>query len=166
MAEISSRLALPLLAAGQAQKEITHNEALTLLDGLLHGAIESRVLTAPPGSPQAGQLWLIAAAPSGAWAGQAGKLGLWTTGGWRFISPVAGGLLWSKTDQIFGWFDGTVWHWGDWPVTSVKVGGVQVVSAPKPQILSPSGGSVIDSQARSALFAVLQALRDHGLILP
>jgi hypothetical protein len=166
MADVTARLAMPLLAAGQAQKEITHNEAMTVVDGLLHGAIESRSLAAPPGSPVAGQLWLVAASPSGAWTGQAGRLALWTAGGWRYVAPVAGQLLWSRADSIFGWFDGSVWHWGDWPVTSVKIGGQQVVGAARPAILPPAGGSVIDSQARTTVSAVLQALRDHGLILP
>jgi hypothetical protein len=45
------RLSLPLLAAGQAQKHVTHNDALTRLDGLIHLAVASRSETTPPGSP-------------------------------------------------------------------------------------------------------------------
>jgi Protein of unknown function (DUF2793) len=165
MADASARLALPFLAAGQAQKEITHNEALTVVDGLLQGALEGRSLAMPPATPQPGQLWLISAGAFAAWSGQAGKLGLWTAGGWRFLVPVAGMLLWSKADLVFGWFDGTAWHWGDWPVTAVKVAGQQVVGPAKPAISAPAGGSVIDSQGRTAITAILQALRDHGLIL-
>ena len=44
-------LALPYLAASQAQKHVTHNEALTLLDGLVQLSVKSRVVAAPPGSP-------------------------------------------------------------------------------------------------------------------
>ena len=40
MTEYSARLAMPLLAAGQAQKEIWHNEALAMVDLLLQGAVE------------------------------------------------------------------------------------------------------------------------------
>ena len=49
MSDASDRFALPLLHAGQAQKEITHNEALQLIDMLLHPYAESASLTAPPG---------------------------------------------------------------------------------------------------------------------
>ncbi len=166
MADTTSRLALPLLAAGQAQKEITHNEALIRLDGLLHGAIESRTLSAPPATPLPGQVWLVAGVPTATWAGQAGKLAIWTEGGWRFLGAVAGAFLWSKPDQLFGWFDGTVWHWGDWPVTALKVAGQQVVGAARPAIAAPTGGTTVDSQARNVISQVLQALRDHGLLLP
>lgn len=165
MADSTVRLALPLLAAGQAQKEVTHNEALVRLDGLLHGALESRTLNTPPSAPQQGQMWLVQSNPSAAWAGQAGKLALWTEGGWRFSLPTAGTLLWSRPDQFFGWFDGTVWHWGDWPGASIRIGGQQVVGPARPAITNPSGGVTIDSQARTAISAILQALRDHGLLL-
>ena len=45
------RLGLPLLAAGQAQKHVTHNDALMRLDALAHLAVASRAQTVPPGSP-------------------------------------------------------------------------------------------------------------------
>lgn len=44
-------LGLPLLAAAQSQKHVTHNEALEELDGLVQCSVISRTLTSPPGSP-------------------------------------------------------------------------------------------------------------------
>lgn len=64
------RFALPLLAVAQAQKEAMHNEALTLIDALLHATVEDGPLAAPPGAPMEGQCWIVGAAPTGAWAGQ------------------------------------------------------------------------------------------------
>ncbi len=40
-------LALPLLAAAQAQKHVTHNEALAMIDALVHLAVKER-FTGPP----------------------------------------------------------------------------------------------------------------------
>ncbi|MBJ7501800.1 MAG: DUF2793 domain-containing protein [Sphingopyxis sp.] len=82
------RLALPLLAVSQAQKEVTHNEALTLLDALLHAAVEAGPLAAPPASPVTGQCWLVDAVPTGAWAGNSHAIAIWTRrsrvdAGWR-----------------------------------------------------------------------------------
>ncbi|MFX4817188.1 DUF2793 domain-containing protein, partial [Acinetobacter baumannii] len=59
MAETTSRLALPLLAAGQAQKEMFHNEALALIDLALAAAVESVGLNTPPATPEDGQCWIV-----------------------------------------------------------------------------------------------------------
>jgi hypothetical protein len=164
MSELTSRHLLPLLASGQAQKEITHNEAIARIDGMMHGTIVSRNLSAPPASPIAGQLWLVASGASSDWAGQSGNLALWTEGGWRFTQPIEGMLFWSKADQLFGWYDGLDWHWGDWPVTKLTANGVQLVGAAGLLIANPTGGSTVDSQARSAIVSILQLLRTHGLL--
>ena len=66
MADVTARFALPVLKAGQAQKEVTHNEALARVDALLHPVVESMALAVPPPAPEPGRGWLVAAAPSGA----------------------------------------------------------------------------------------------------
>lgn len=86
----TARWALPLLFAGQAQKEITHNEALVLIDALLHARVESADLASPPGTPLVGQCWIVADGATGDWAGKMGAIALWTEGGWRFVPPSAG----------------------------------------------------------------------------
>ncbi len=160
----SPRLQLPLLSAGQAQKEITHNEALLRVDGLTHPVLESRYLATPPASPVSGQLWLVPAAATGAWATQTGMLALWTDGGWRYLSVPPGFLAWARLELMFVWYDGTFWHNGDWPVSSLSVAGKTVVQAQSGAIPAPSGGTTIDSQARATLGQILTALRGHGLI--
>lgn len=139
----SPRLALPLLYAGQAQKEVTVNEALTLADLLLHSAIEGSIAT-PPASPTVGQTWLVAASPTGAWTGHAGHLAGWSEGGWRFIVPVAGLRVFDKSTGSFRLFDAT-WH---------------AFSRPA----APSGGAVVDVQARSAISQLVDLLVSAGVI--
>ncbi len=68
---VTPRFSLPLLATAQAQKELTHNEALLLIDALLHGTVEGGPVSDPPPAPAAGQCWLVGASPTGEWAGQA-----------------------------------------------------------------------------------------------
>ncbi|HEX2448922.1 MAG TPA: DUF2793 domain-containing protein [Methyloceanibacter sp.] len=51
MAEESAKLRIPYIAAAQAQKHVTHNEAMTLLDTLVQLSVIDKDLTAPPGSP-------------------------------------------------------------------------------------------------------------------
>ena len=62
-------LALPYIEAAQAQKHVTHNEALDRLDLLTQLAVESRTLTAPPGSPTDGARYIVAGGATGAWSG-------------------------------------------------------------------------------------------------
>ena len=69
MTDITSHLALPYVMASQAQKHVTHNEALRLLDGLVQLSVLDRHLTAPPGSPADGDRYIVAAGATGDWAG-------------------------------------------------------------------------------------------------
>lgn len=86
----TTRHLLPLLSAGQAQKEIAHNEALVALDHLLHPVVEDIGINVPPAHPDEGQGWIIGEAPTEAWAGRAGQIAWWTIGGWRFSVPFEG----------------------------------------------------------------------------
>lgn len=160
----SDRLQLPLLHAGQAQKEIMHNEALTLLDILVQASVESADLAAPPGSPSEGQCWVVAESATGAWSGHDGALAGWTGGGWRFAQPVAGMRAWAMDRGHAIIHDGTQWTDEIGRFDGVYINHDRVVSARQPAIANPAGGTVSDAEARTAIVAILTALRVHGLI--
>jgi hypothetical protein len=164
MSELTARFALPLLMAGQAQKEVTHNEALTLVDALLHPIVETMALAVPPGAPLAGQAWIVGAAPSGAWAGHAGALAIWTDGGWRFVAPRAPLTVWVRDQGVQARWGEQGWSVGTIAMLSLRCNGVQVVGARQPAVAPPSGGLTIDLQARETLGALLARLESHGLI--
>lgn len=164
MAELTPRHGLPLLQAGQAQKEVTHNEALISLDLLSHPVAEEGPRNDPPGTPETGRIWIAGANPAGAWAGQAHSLAMWTEGGWRFAPARAGMLVWLRSSAVFGHFDGTAWQLGAWPATSINVGGVKVVGERGAAINDPLGGTTIDEEARTTITQILTSLRAHGLI--
>ena len=105
----SPLLALPYLASAQAQKHVTHNEALSLIDGLLHLSVISRSLATPPGVIIDGDRYLIAASPTAEWAGQVGQVALRMEGAWRFLTPRKGWRLWVEAENILLVFDGSVW---------------------------------------------------------
>jgi hypothetical protein len=163
MIESTARLALPMLAAGQAYKEVTHNEALVRVDALLGAAIES-FADAEPAAPESGQCWVIGPAPTGAWEQHSGQIALWSPGGWVFIEPIAGLIAWDRDRGHLICFDGSGWRTGGWPVGRLEIGGNTVVSARQPAISNPAGGSVVDVEARAGIAAILAALRSHGLI--
>jgi hypothetical protein len=87
-------LALPLIAAEQAQKHVTLNEALNALDALVQLAVKDRDVTAPPGSPAEGDRYIVAAGASGAWAGRDLDIAAWQGGAWNFYEPTEGWRCW------------------------------------------------------------------------
>lgn len=160
----SDRFAFPLLQAGQAQKELTHNEALALIDMLLHAQVESMTVTTPPGGAATGQCWVVASGSTGAWTGQDGKIACLTSGGWRFVPPRNGLQVFNTSDGNNYVHNGTSWQPTQMRSDGVYIGGNRIISTREAAITDPTGGSTTDSQARTAISAILNVLRNHGLI--
>lgn len=113
--DTSARLALPLLQAAQAQKHITHNEALARLDLLVQLTVQEFDAATPPVTPQEGQVWATGASPGGEWTDQPNMLAAWVNAGWLFIAPQAG---WQASDPATG----ALW---------VRTGGQWVLATPQ-----------------------------------
>jgi hypothetical protein len=105
----TTHLALTYVEAAQAQKHVTVNDALARLDALVHLAVISRVLATPPATPAEGDRYLVAASPTGAWAGQVGKIAAYLAGQWVFAVPKEGWRLWVNAEDALLAFDGTAW---------------------------------------------------------
>jgi hypothetical protein len=160
----TDRLDLPLIASGQAQKEMTHNEALALLDIAVQPVVEAAGADTPPMSPAAGQCWIVGTAPTGVWTGRAGALAGWTPSGWRFLMPRTGWSAWAKDSGLTVRYDGENWIMGALAAARIEINGVQVLAAQQAAIDTPDGGTIIDTEAREVLTNVINALRTHGLI--
>jgi hypothetical protein len=106
------RLALPAIEAAQAQKHVTHNEALVLLDALTHLTMESRALSAPPSSPTDGSSYIPSPGASGVWGGWDGQIALFTGGGWIRITPVPGMKAWIRAERLTVTYEDGVWRDG------------------------------------------------------
>jgi Protein of unknown function (DUF2793) len=105
----SPNLAMPYLEAAQAQKHVTHNEALRVLDAVVMLAVLDRDLASPPGSPADGDRYLVASGAGAAWSGQDGKIAAWQDGAWRFCAPHDGWRLWVADEDISLVFDSASW---------------------------------------------------------
>ena len=163
--EMTPRLGLPLLVAGQVQKEVFLNEALALADLLITGSVEPAMIASPPASPTTGTLYRVAAAgASGAFAGQEGKLAGWTEGGWRFVAPVEGMRLTERGSGLELAYRDGLWTSGSLRASEVLIGGQRVLGARQAAVADPAGGTVVDTQGRLAITQILAALRAHGLI--
>jgi hypothetical protein len=141
----SPRFALPLLAAGQAQKEITHNEALVLIDALMAPRVVGVNALTPPATSAIGQCWALGAAPTGVWAGQGLTLAVATSGGWRFVPQMLGASVTLDSN-------GEIWRRGasGWAAPAL--------------VAAASGGTVIDSECRAAVAALIAALVASGIV--
>ena len=106
------RLELPLVQPAQAQKHVTVNEALARLDALAMLVLEARGTLTPPASPSEGQGWALGGAPTGAWAGQGGRIAIRQAGGWIFATPRQGWRAWINDEGGQAVFDGASWRGG------------------------------------------------------
>jgi len=136
------RFALPLLFAGQAQKEFYVNEAHALVDALLHCVVEGTANT-PPAAAVDGTAWLVGSAPTDAWAGQAGAIAARQSGTWLFVAPRDGLRVLNRlTGQDMRFHGG----WQN-PVRPAQ----------------PAGGTTVDNEARVAISQLLSALSMAGI---
>lgn len=163
MSERSARFALPFLVPGQAQKELYHNEALVILDAITHAAVEDRV-SEPPAVPAEGLAWIVGEGATGAWAERQRQIAAWTSEGWRFVEPVEGMRVFDRAAGHDRTWSGTDWSDGSLAGTKLVINGQQVVGTRQPAPPSPSGGTIIDAEARAAIEALTVSLRSHGLI--
>ena len=160
----TARFALPFLAPGQVQKEWFHNESLQRIDMLLCAAVEAVPQNDPPVSPVAGQCFLVGDSPTGDWAGHLGAIAGFSDGGWRFVTPIEGAqLLVRSTGETMLRRNGS-WEAGIVRAREVQVDGLTVLRGQQPPISAPAGGSVVDTESRSAITAILSTLQAHGLI--
>lgn len=88
----TARLSLPYIAPQQAQKQVTYNAAMALLDQLVQPAVKSRTVTVPPGSPAPGDVYIVGISATGAWIGKDGNFAAWLDNGWSFMVPADGWL--------------------------------------------------------------------------
>ncbi len=166
MTLLTARNKFPLLSAGQAQKEITHNEALVLIDALVAPVVQSVAPANIPTNPTLGEAWIVGPAPSGAWQGHPHALAIYTEGGWRFVDSYDGFAVWSVANAMIARFSAGSWTVGIANASAYRVAGVKVVGGQQPAIPGPVGGTTIDQEARISVNAILAALRSHGLIAP
>ncbi|MFG6637183.1 DUF2793 domain-containing protein [Sulfitobacter sp. 1A12126] len=94
MADKTARLGLAYIQAAQAQKHITHNDALRLLDGIVQASVVDRTTSTPPGAPSEGDTYIVAASATGVWAGWEGDLALYVDGSWYRLVAVQGMRVW------------------------------------------------------------------------
>lgn len=97
MADFTRKLGLPYLSTSQAQKEITHNEALDIIDFFCQPVVKSRT-SSPPGTPAEGDAYIVLATATGVWVGKDNTIARYINGSWTFYTPFEGMWTWVVAD--------------------------------------------------------------------
>lgn len=138
------KLGLPYIDQGQAQKEVTHNQALKLLDGLVQLSVKDRTTTAPPNSPSEGDRWIIPAGATGVWAGRTNQIALWTDSAWAYFTPLPGWVCFIEAEGVVAYANGA------WQSVSVLT----------------ANGASIGMNINEQEVVVSGAFTDTGIVLP
>ncbi len=105
----TTNLQLPYIMAAQAQKHVTHNEAIRALDCLVQLAVLDRDLTTPPPTPPDGVRYIVAPGGTGVWTGHSLKVAAYQDGAWEIYIPREGWTAWvADEDQLVAW-NGSAW---------------------------------------------------------
>ena len=110
MSDKSPNLNLPYIQASQAQKHVTHNEAIRALDVLSQLTVEDKDLTTPPLSPIEGACYIPATGSTAEWAGQDNNIAAWQDAAWIFYPPQEGWQAWLRDEDVQLVYDGTNWQ--------------------------------------------------------
>lgn len=136
----SPHFSLPYLAAAQAQKHVTMNEALARLDALAAPTALSADISAPPETVAEGDVYLIPEGASGAWAGRADQIAFQVNGGWRFATPRPGWRVWVQDRAGAAVWSGAAWIFD--LVGSARAGAALTAASTEGDV-SLSGGAVV-----------------------
>ncbi len=137
-------LRLPYIAPSQAQKHVTHNEAIRALDALIQLVVIDRALTEPPLEPEEGDRHIAGPAASGFWSGKDNQVAAWQDRAWTFFPPQDGWYAWIMTERKFVVFDETIWtevKTGTNPVRSV---GINTIADETNRLSLKSSASLFD----------------------
>jgi hypothetical protein len=107
--DITPNLALPYIMPAQAQKHVTHNEAIRFLDALVQLSVETAALAAPPENPADGARYIVAADGTDAWLGHDGEVAAFQDGAWAFYVPRVGWIAWVADDSRLVAWNGETW---------------------------------------------------------
>lgn len=109
MSDRSARLQLPFIQPAQAQKHVTHNEALAALDAVVQASVLAMELSDPPADPPSDAIYSISDTPTGDWVGHAGEIAVFSNGGWMYVAPQIGWRAWDQQQQVLMVYEASGW---------------------------------------------------------
>ncbi|MGE0500770.1 MAG: DUF2793 domain-containing protein [Rhizobiaceae bacterium] len=144
--EETANLSLPYILPSQAQKHVTHNEALRILDALVQLSVASRTATTPPGEPSEGGRYIVAADAEGEWDT---SVACYVDDAWMKLDPRIGWRAWIEDEETLCVFDGAAWQ-------AIESGGPTGAEAEFEAIgvlTAPDAGSRLSVKSDAVLFS-------------
>lgn len=114
----TTNLQMPYIMPSQAQKHVTHNEAIRLLDALVQLAVATRSQAEPPEEPLDGSRYIPASGATGDWQAWDWNIAYRADGAWMKLVPRPGWIVWVEDEQA-----ALVWHDGEWRPLGAGTGG-------------------------------------------
>jgi len=141
--ENTTHLGLPYILPSQAQKHVTHNEALRMLDALVQLGVLDRDLSVPPSDPDEGDRHIVAPGGSGTWSGRDGQIAAFQDGAWAFLAPRTGWLAWVADEARLIVFDGAQWAAASAETTDPTMLGVNATPDAANRLTVASAGTLL-----------------------
>lgn len=139
----TSNFDLPLLFAGQAQKEFFVNQSLSLVDAIIGRSVIASI-NVPPPSPTEGESYRITAPAEGDWTSHEDDIAILIGSSWNFVRAKEGMTLFDRAAGQLILFR------SDWRTASLPSG--------------PQGGTTVDQESRNAIAELTEALRTIGIL--
>lgn len=156
--ENTTNLKLPLLIPNQSGKEITHNEALVIIDNILQNGVIDKDLTTPPENPNSNDIYIVSKNATGDWADKDKQIAFYDNG-WRFVEPREGFIFWVNDEDKLYTYNGSKWVEAIASSGSGNTGGtsdvqelndlsdVEITSAGKYDILQHDGTDFVNTKS-------------------
>ena len=103
------KLDLPYIAPAQAQKHVTHNEAIRALDALVQLSVTG-IADSPAENPEEGERYIVGDNPTGVFDGQAQNIAAFQDNAWSFFTPQNGWRAYEQSQESLLVFTGTEWQ--------------------------------------------------------
>jgi len=163
--ETTPNLSLPLMIRNQSGKEVTHNEALVIIDVLLNNGIIDKDLSTPPTSPNEGDTYIVNTTATGDWLNQEGKIAFYNNG-WRFIAPKEGFTVWINDENLLYSHTGSSWQVSGGSMVGVlnDLNDVEITTPTQYDLLSHNGTNFINTKEIQANNLTLSGLTASKIV--
>jgi hypothetical protein len=97
---------------GESGWNVDMDANLKLMDAVGHLSVKDRNLTAPPGSPAAGDRYIVGGSATGDWAGKDGQIAVFIGGSWVFYPPKIGWWAYIEDEDVLSVYKSGGWSTG------------------------------------------------------